>query len=106
MKTWSFEIESDCLDIVKRIKSIDKSYFVVFNTSKQAFELHSHGQRNTYCLTFPYSTLDERAVDLTLKTRVRNSDALFAEMEAENQKAFKANCSQILNDFKERLYDS
>ncbi len=102
----SFEIESDCLDIVKRLKSIDKDYFVVYNLQKQAFELHSHAQRITYCLTFPYETLDERAIVLTLKTRVQNSDALFAEMEADNERLRQAKIAQVFNDFKEKLYDS
>ncbi len=103
----SFEIESDCLDIVGRIKAIDKDYFVVFDLPTKMFQLHNHGQgRCTYCLTFPFDCLDERAVDFTLKTRVQNSDALFEEMEAENKRLQLAKAKEILNDFKEKLYDS
>ena len=102
----SFEIESDCLDIIKRIKSIDKDYFVVFNPKKQKFELHNRAQRYSYCLTFPFSQLDERAYLLTLKTRVQNSDKLFEEMERENAKLEKKKIKEVLDDFKEKLYDS
>ena len=103
----SFEIESDCLDIIKRIKAIDEDYFVVFNLDKKKFELHNKSQGgNTYCLTFPFDTLDERAVTLVLKTRVQNSDALFEEMQRENEKQEKDNIKKIWNDFKETLYDS
>ncbi len=102
----SFKIESDCLDIVKRIQAIDKDYFVLFNPTCQKFELHNSAQKNSYCLTFPYDCLDERAVTFVLKTRVQNADELFAQMEAENEKIKQKQIKEILNDFKERLYDS
>lgn len=103
----SFEIESDCLNIIKRIKAVDEDYFVVFNLDKKKFELHNKSQGgNTYCLTFPFDTLDERAVTLVLKTRVQNSDAIFEEMQRENEKQEKDNIKKIWNDFKETLYDS
>lgn len=103
----SFEIESDCLDITKRIKAVDEDYFVLFDLDKKKFELHNKSQGgNAYCLTFPFDSLDERAVTLVLKTRVQNSDALFEEMQRENEKQEKDNIKKIWNDFKETLYDS
>lgn len=103
----SFEIESDCLDITKRIKEVDEDYFVVFNLDKNKFELHNRSQSgNSYCLTFPFETLDERAVTLVLKTRVQNCGTLFEEIKKENEKMEKDNIKKIWNDFKETLYDS
>ena len=103
----SFEIESDCLDIVKRIKAIDKDYFVMFEPEKGQFELHNHDQgRQTYCLTFPFDTLDERAVSFTLKTRVQNSYAIIAEMDEYNKRLEQNAIKEVLDDFKEKLYDS
>ena len=64
----SFEIESDCLEIVRRIKDIDDDYFIKFAPDTKRFELHHRGQKNTYCLTFPFDELDERAVSYVLKT--------------------------------------
>ena len=40
----SFEIYSDCQDIVKRLKEIDKDYFVVYNITRKTFELHNRAQ--------------------------------------------------------------
>ncbi len=101
------KISSDCLDIVKRIQSIDSDYFVMFNLDNNKFELHNKGQsRKTYCLTFPFDCLDERAYLYTLKTRVQNSDEIFAEIENYNQKRENAITRQVFDDFKERLYDS
>lgn len=103
----SFEIESDCLDIVKRIKSIDKNYFVKFNLESQKFELHNREQGNhTYCLTFPFKILDERAYLHVLKTQVKNSDALFEELDRQNKLIQDRQIKSVLNDFKERFYDS
>lgn len=80
-------IKSDVFDIVNRLCEIDHTYFVVFDTKKQKFELHSSNQPfGTYCLTIPYECLDERTITLALKTRSQNKDALIAEMEQNNQK--------------------
>lgn len=103
----SFEIFSDCLEIVKRIKTIDKDYFVVFNLDKQKFELHNRSQgKNTYCLTFPFEQLDERSLVHVFKTRVQNCDEIFEKMEQENLRLQKQAAMNVLNDFKEKLYDS
>ena len=103
----SFEIDSDCLDIIKRIKSVDKDYFVVYNIDKKMFELHNRSQfGNTYCLTLAFDSLDERTFDLVLKTRANNFDALFEEMEKENKKLMERQTKEVLNDFEEKFYDS
>ena len=103
----SFEVESDCLEIVRRIKAIDEDYFVVYDIEKHTFELHNRSQiGGTYCLTFPFDTLDERSVDFVLKTRVQNSDKLFEEMERENREFEKRQMKAVLSDFEEKIYDS
>ncbi len=102
-----FEIESDCLGILERLKAIDEDYFIVRNLDKNTFEVHNRKQpKNTYCLTIPYDVLDERTVSLVLKTRIQNSDEIFREIERENSKREKAVIKEVLNDFKEKLYDS
>lgn len=101
-----FEIKSDCLDIVKRLRAIDRDYFVVRNPAKESFELHNRSQKNSYCLTFPFDTLDERAINLTLKTRVQNADEIFQKIDKDNQKLKEKAVASVLNDFKERMYDS
>ena len=106
MKRKLFEVDSDCLEIVRRIKEIDDDYFVMFDSENHKFQLHSRSQKNTYCLTFPYDTLDERAVLYVLKTRVQNSDKIFAELEEENRKLEEKKSKEILNNFKEKLYES
>ena len=100
----TFEIKSDCLDIVERIKAIDADYFVMFDLDAKKFQLHNRAQkRSTYCLTFPFDTLDERAVTHVLKTRVQNSDELFKRLEEENARLEKAKTKEVLNDFLENF---
>lgn len=103
----SFEIDSDCTDIIKRLKDIDNDYFVVFNLERNVLELHNRSQlKNTYCLTLDFDELDERTINLVLKTRANNFDALFEEMEKENKNLLKMQTKEILNDFEEKFYDS
>lgn len=106
MKKKLFEIKSDCLDIVKRIKAIDKDYFVVYDASKDNFQLHHRKQKMTYCLTFPFDRLDERAVFYTLKTRVQNCEDLIKYLDFYNSQKEEANYKKILNNFKEAVHDS
>lgn len=99
----NLKIESDVFDIVKRLKEIDNSYFVVFSKAKLKFELHHAIQPiTTYCLTFPFDCLDERCIELTLKTRQQNKEKLIKEMEKENERLEK----EKINTLKRRLYGS
>ena len=102
-----FVVDSDCLGIVQRLKDIDKDYFLTYDIDECVFMLYCKlGQKNEQCLTFPYREIDERMIDLTLKTRVQNSDSLFEEFERENEKLNKQIISTTINTFKESLYES
>lgn len=93
------EIKNDLFNVVKRLKNIDKDYFVVFDSKKQKFELHHSGQgRNTYCLTFPYTQLDARAILHTLITSVKNSEKLFFEIEKNNLQIEKGVQDKIVDE--------
>lgn len=99
-------IQSDTFFISERLKEIDESYFLVFNFQKQKFEVHSSAFENTYCLTVPYSVLDERVIDLVKKTRATNIDKLIEEMDFENEKLEKQRQKEAVDCLKEVIYDS
>ena len=102
----SFEIYSDCQDIIKRLREIDKDYFVLYNLDRHCFELHNRAQINdTFCLSLPFEYLDERVIDLTLKTLSVKRDELIKELDAENERLVKAKTRTILNDVEARLYE-
>ena len=83
-------IDSDVFDITKRIKDVDKDYYIVFNTKYKKFEVHNSSQNmNSYCLTCPYESLDKRLLDYTLKTRIVNIDKILKEIDENNLKIEK-----------------
>jgi len=96
----------DVYNISKRIKEIDKGYYIVFNTSKAKFEVHNSLQLGgSYCLTLPYTSLDERTLKHVRKTSCANIDYVLNEIENDNNKiksteklsAFNNVCESIEN---------
>lgn len=74
-------------NIPERLREIDAGYFVLRNHDTQTFEIHHREQpHNTFCLTVPYDELDERTLQLVLKTRICNAEKLFSQMEEHNRK--------------------
>ena len=100
------EIKSDVFEIAKRIKSIDKNYFVVLNKTKNRFEVHYKRNKNTYELTIPYKTLDARAVEFVRKTMVQNKQKIFDEIEKSNEKLEKQKTKNIIENISRSLYES
>ncbi len=93
------ELKHDALFVSERLKEIDESYYLVFNTIKGKYEVHSNAQNGCpYCLTWPNQGLDERLVELTKKTRRENLNELLKEIDKENEKIEKQNIKkQMLN---------
>lgn len=79
-------IKEDLFNISGAVRSIDDRYYIAFNKKTHKFELH-HGEQlfSTYCLTFPYSTLDRRAVSHVQYTRAERSKKIFDEMNRHNE---------------------
>ena len=76
----------DVYNIAKRLKNIDRDYYVVYDTSKQQFEIHNSNQAgSTYCLTLPYNQLDERALKLVRKTQSANIEEILEQIENDNK---------------------
>jgi hypothetical protein len=98
------KILTDALFICERLKEIDRSYFVLYNTDSQKFEVHSSEQRgSSYCFTVPFEILDCRTVDHALKTRVENKDKIIAELDKENEMMMKKVLKEEVNKLEEAL---
>ena len=79
-------ITMDTFDIANRIKDIDVDYFIIFDTIKKVFEVHNNRQYdNTYCLTIPYKTLDERVLKYVNMTKSENIDKILEKIDNDNQ---------------------
>ena len=80
------EIESDVFDIIKRIKDIDKNYYIMYNLDNYKYELHYKGLSNTYCFTCPFDNLDKRFIDLIYKTNIQYIDNIVEDIDNNNVK--------------------
>ena len=98
------EIKSDVYNISKRIKYIDKDYYVVFNTSKNSFEVHNSAQiGSSYCLTLPFKELDERTINYIFETKSENIERILSKIENDNKLRESAEKSSTLSDICENL---
>ncbi len=97
------KITSDVYNISNRIKHIDKNYFIVYNTSKRCFEIHNKGQKNTYCVTLPYNTLDERTLNYTQKTLSQNLNEILNSIEQHNALLKKEQMRKTLNEMDDSI---
>ncbi len=98
------KINSDVYGIAKRIKYIDKDYYILYNTSTRVFELHNSSQRDsTYCLTLPYDTLDFRVLVYTFESRSTNIDKIVEKIENDNKLRENADTRSVLSQFNDTL---
>ena len=100
-------IKNDVYNISKRIKDIDKNYFIVFNTLNNNFEIHNSCQPGgSYCLTLPYQFLDERTLNYVLETKSENIDRIVSKLEMENKLNESAELKRTLNQFDQVLEEN
>ena len=78
------EIKDDVYYICDRLKEIDDSYIVLFNLDNLRYEIHSKGQKSSYCFTVPFDSLDERTLSYALRTRSERRDKIIEEIEKNN----------------------
>ena len=98
------QIFNDVYNISNRIKNIDRDYYVVYNTSKQKFEIHNSSQIGTsYCLTLPYNELDERALKYVLKSSTNNIDEILEKIENNNNSIESANKTSAFSNIVDSL---
>ena len=77
------KIKNGVFNIVNRLKKIDKSYYLVFNTETIKYEVHSNKQKNSFC--FAYDFCDERMIRYAKKSSVKNLSNLLEEIALNNE---------------------
>ena len=98
-------IKHDVYNIANRIKKIDSGYFIVYNTSKNKFEIHNLKQINgSYCLTLPYQELDERTLKYVNETKSENIERILNKIESENKLNESAEKRKALSKVCEEIY--
>ena len=99
-------IDHDVYNISKRIKEIDKNYYIVFDTSRSKFEIHNSSQiGSSYCLTLPFNELDERVINHVYQTQSANIDIILEKIENENKLRESANKSSALSQVYSSIED-
>lgn len=97
------EIKDDVYYICDRLKEIDESYYVLYNLSKNCYEVHSSLQKNSYCFVVPFDELDERTLAFARRTRSDRRDKLIEEIEKNNEEVYKKQIKQQVNLLKEAI---
>ena len=88
----------DVYNISKRIRNIERNYYVVFNTSNNKFEVHNSSQiGSSYCLTLPYDKLDERTLKYVRSSNCTNIDEILEKLENDNKIRESANNSSAFS---------
>lgn len=89
-------VKNDLFGIARRLKAIDKDYFVVYSYRKDRYEVHNKGNKgNTFC--FSAASLDERVITKARQTRRERVKELFFQIERDNDRAIKAALSDTSN---------
>jgi len=97
-------IKNDLYDIGKRIKEIDKDYFIAYSYKKQRLEVHNSNQKGgSFCLVIPYDRLDSRTIDLILRTKCENVKRVFDDIEKGNERALKESRYQAIKNAEIRM---
>ena len=93
------EVETNVFDIPQRVKAYDSRMFVVRNTKRNTWEIHStENVGDTYCFTVPYAQLDCRTLDKIRENDIRNrGDNIFKEMAAQEEAREKADARERKN---------
>lgn len=91
-------IKKDVFNIVRRLKKIDKNYYIVYNSSLKRYEVHHAKSKHSLQLVLPFPFLDARTLDLVLKTSVENHTKLIRQMEANNLKLEQDKNNKLIDE--------
>lgn len=89
------KLKNTLFNLNERLKQLDNSFYITFNTNLNRYEVHSSKQKNSYCFAVPYGKLDARIIKFAQKTSVKNLTSYISEIQQHNQQ-------QELNSRKEK----
>ena len=101
-----FEIKSDALGIIDRLKAWNNKYRVYYNTKNKKYVLkikENEFKPSTYCLTFPFETLDERMIIYTQKSEIQNRKKILEEIENANALLLKQEQKNLIEQLENNI---
>lgn len=86
--------------IPERAREVDPDIFIVRNTKRKVFEIHSLGNKgDTFCFVVPHKELDARTIALVRKGNLKTrGKAIFREMDEHNERLERSNERQRDNE--------
>jgi len=96
-------VETNAYSIPERLQEYDHNLFVVFNTNRQKFEIHTLANKDnqTFGFMYPYDELDARALRLVRQFDVRlRGRAIERELDENNERLKKQIERQRKNDLR------
>jgi len=101
-------IKNDLFNIARRLKQLNRGYFINFNEKNKIFELHNAFLKPTLQLRLPYDRLDSRTIDRVRKSEVVNLNAYLDKIEEDNKKLqmkeLESMKEQVMYDVKMLLF--
>ena len=101
-----FEIKSDALGVIDRIKAWNSKYSVFYNKNKNKFELYltqTELAPKQYCLTFPNLSIDERMIEHMLKSEIQNRKVVLEEIEKNNNSLLKNEQKNLIKKLENQI---
>lgn len=91
-------VQDDALDVVKRIKEIDRGYSVRYNLSRGRFEVYHIRSAGKPVLVLPHPKLDYRAVEYVRRTRLERLNEIIREITENNEKLERDRERRIMDE--------
>lgn len=101
-----FEIKSDALGIIKRLKAWNKKYSVFYDIKNKKYKLYLIENElipKRYCLTFPFNQIDERMIEYTQKSEIQNRKAYLQEIENQNALLLKREQKNLIEKLENEI---
>lgn len=98
-------IKNDLFSIAKRLRQIDKSYFVVYNKTLCQYEVHSKKQKGTTLCFVVGKFLNAFTLTKAHKTSVRFAKNILINVLEQNQKLEQVELNNKTEKFKQQLND-
>lgn len=92
------EIRNDLFDIETRLREIDPSYGIVFNTESNKFEVTKEGET---VLRLPFESLDERTLRHVIYTRWDNIERVTEDLDRSNEELARDRLKRAQDDLED-----
>lgn len=96
-------IREDLFDISSRIKEVDKNYYIIYDTKKRRYEVHSAMQKdNSFCFVVG-KRLDYYAIVKAQKTSIKWLKNIIKNIDEDNKRVEEKRKNEISYKYKTNI---